>query len=224
MKNQTNTTIEYTNRHTNLNQFYKRFLLKAVSMIAIPILTVSMIPSFALADDVENVNDSNQIDTQTVRQMVQDTNSTTHTISVNLSIMKVENPYQSVLLDESDLIPEPTNDVTVYTAKAFNMIVILTLKLRVLLKFKQNILLLTATLIWSHSQMMNDIQLTVLSQEKSVVVLTEINSMQQNAFTMLKFVVNSLDTITPSLTFVLNMVMKVIKTLTLLNKNVSTVV
>lgn len=125
MKNQTNTTTEYkTNRHTtnknlNLSIFYKRFLLKAVSMIAIPILTVSMIPSFALADD-ENMNDTNQIDTQTVSQIVNDgiSLSTTHTISVNLSTITMEDPYQSVNLDEADLIPEPTNDVTVYNIKA----------------------------------------------------------------------------------------------------------
>ena len=30
----------------------------------------------------------------------------------------MENPYQSVNLNESDLIPEPTNDVTVYNIKA----------------------------------------------------------------------------------------------------------
>ena len=125
MKNQTNTTTEYKNlnRHTNLstNNYYKRFLLKAVSMIAIPIMTVSMLPSFALADDLntanENVNDTNLIDTQNLSQTVQDTDST-HTISVNLSTIEMENPYQSVNLNESDLIPEPTNDVTVYNIKA----------------------------------------------------------------------------------------------------------
>lgn len=121
MKNQTNTTTEY--RHTNLstNKYYKRFLLKAVSMIAIPIMTVSMLPSFALADDLntanENVNDTNLIDTQTMNQ-TQDTDSSTHTISVNLSTITMENPYQSVNLNESDLIPEPTNDVTIYNIKA----------------------------------------------------------------------------------------------------------
>ncbi len=119
MKNQTNTTTEY--RHTNLsmNKYYKRFLLKAVSMIAIPIMTVSMLPSFALADDVntnENVNDTNLIDTQNLSQ-TQDTDST-HTISVNLSTITMENPYQSVNLNDEDLIPEPTNDVTVYNIKA----------------------------------------------------------------------------------------------------------
>lgn len=125
MKNQTNTTTEYKNlnRHTNLNQFYKRFLLKTVSMIAIPILTVSMIPSFALADDLntanENVNDTNLIDTQNLSQTVQDVDSSsTHTISVNLSTITMENPYQSVNLNDEDLIPEPTNDVTVYNIKA----------------------------------------------------------------------------------------------------------
>ena len=126
MKNQTNTTIKYNNnRHTNLstNNYYKRFLLKALSLIAIPILTVSMIPSFALADDLntanENVNDTNLINTQDLSQMVQDTDSSsTHTISVNLSTVTMENPYQSVNLNESDLIPEPTNDVTVYNIKA----------------------------------------------------------------------------------------------------------
>mgnify|MGYP007092399453 FL=1 len=124
MKNQTN-TIKYNNKHTNLstNNYYKRFLLKAVSMIAIPILTVSMIPSFALADDLntanENVNDTNLIDTQNLSQTVQDVDSSsTHTISVNLSTITMENPYQSVNLNESDLIPEPTNDVTVYNIKA----------------------------------------------------------------------------------------------------------
>lgn len=123
MKNQTN-TIKYSNRHTNLNLnvFYKRFLLKAVSMIAIPILTVSMIPSFALADDDtarKNVNNNNLIDTQTVSQMVETGNlNSTHTISVNLSAITMEDPYQSVNLDESDLIPEPTNNVTVYNIKA----------------------------------------------------------------------------------------------------------
>lgn len=122
MKNQTNTTIKY--RHTNLstNKYYKRFLLKAVSLIAIPIMTVSMLPSFALADDVntvkENVNYNDSIDPQNLSQTVQDTNSSTHTISVNLSTITMENPYQSVNLNESDLIPEPTNDVTVYNIKA----------------------------------------------------------------------------------------------------------
>lgn len=125
MKNQTNTTTEY--RHTNLstnlstNKYYKRFLLKAVSMIAIPIMTVSMFPNFALADDMntakENVNHNNLIDTQNLSQM-QDTDSSTHTISVNLSTIEMENPYQSVNLNESDLIPEPINDVTVYNIKA----------------------------------------------------------------------------------------------------------
>lgn len=124
MKNQTNTTTKYNdNRHTNLNtnKYYKRFLLKAVSMIAIPIMTVSMLPNFALADDVnmakENVNHNNLIDTQNLNQM-QDTDASTHTISVNLSTITMENPYQSVNLNESDLIPEPTNDVTVYNIKA----------------------------------------------------------------------------------------------------------
>lgn len=119
MKNQTNTTTEYrhtTHKNLNLSIFYKRFFLKAVSMIAIPILTVSMIPSFALADD--DVNYDNQIDTQTVSQMVQDNSSTTHTISVNLSTTTMEDPYQSVNLDDEALIPEPTNDVTVYSTKA----------------------------------------------------------------------------------------------------------
>ena len=125
MKNQTNTTTEY--RHTNLstnlstNKYYKRFLLKTVSMIAIPIMTVSMLPNFALADDMntanENVNHNDLIDAQALSQM-QDTDSSTHTISVNLSTIKMENPYQSVNLNESDLIPEPTNDVTVYNIEA----------------------------------------------------------------------------------------------------------
>ena len=125
MKNQTNTTTEY--RHTNLstnlstNKYYKRFLLKAVSMIAIPIMTVSMLPNFALADDMntanENVNYNDLIDAQALSQM-QDIDSSTHTISVNLSTIKMENPYQSVNLNESDLIPEPTNDVTVYNIEA----------------------------------------------------------------------------------------------------------
>lgn len=121
MKNQTNTTTEY--RHTNLstNKYYKRFLLKAVSMIAIPIMTVSMLPNFALADDMntanENVNYNNLIDTQNLSQTVQDTDST-HTISVNLSIIEMENPYQSVKLNDDSTIPEPTNDVTVYNIEA----------------------------------------------------------------------------------------------------------
>ncbi len=123
MKNQTNTTTEY--RHTNLstNKYYKRFLLKAVSMIAIPIMTVSMLPNFALADDMntanENVNNNNLINTQNLNQTVQDVDSSsTHTISVNLSTITMENPYQSVNLNDEDLIPEPTNDVTVYNIKA----------------------------------------------------------------------------------------------------------
>ena len=120
MKNQTNTTTEY--RHSNLstNKYYKRFLLKAVSMIAIPIMTVSMLPNFALADDVntadENVNYNNSIDTH-LSQTVQDTDST-HTISVNLSTIKMKNPYQSVKLNDNSTIPEPTNDVTVYNIEA----------------------------------------------------------------------------------------------------------
>ena len=127
MKNQTNTTTEY--RHTNLstNKYYKRFLLKAVSMIAIPIMTVSMLPNFALADDMntakENVNHNNLIDTQNLSQTVQDTDSSTssgsiHTISVNLSTIEMENPYQSVNLNDNSAIPEPTNDVTVYNIEA----------------------------------------------------------------------------------------------------------
>lgn len=127
MKNQTNTTTEY--RHTNLstNKYYKRFLLKAVSMIAIPIMTVSMLPNFALADDMntakENVNHNNLIDTQNLSQTVQDTDSSTssgsiHTISVNLSTIEMENPYQSVNLNDNSTIPEPTNDVTVYNIEA----------------------------------------------------------------------------------------------------------
>lgn len=124
MKNQTN-TIKYNNKHTNLsiNNYYKRFLFKALSLIAIPIMTVSMLPSFALADDLntanENVNDTSLINTQNLSQIVQDTDSSsTHIISVNLSTITMENPYQSVNLNESDLIPEPTNDVTVYNIKA----------------------------------------------------------------------------------------------------------
>lgn len=126
MKNQTNTTTKYNNnRHTNLstNNYYKRFLLKALSLIAIPIMTVSMLPSYALADDDGNVNDNdltnNLIDTQNLSQTVQDVDSSsTHTISVNLSTITMENPYQSVNLNDEDLIPEPTNDVTVYNIKA----------------------------------------------------------------------------------------------------------
>lgn len=123
MKNQTNTTTEY--RHTNLstNKYYKRFLLKAVSMIAIPIMTVSMLPNFALADDVntakENVNHNNLIDTQNLNQMQNvDSSNSTHTISVNLSTIEMENPYQSVNLNDNSTIPEPTNDVTVYNIEA----------------------------------------------------------------------------------------------------------
>ena len=126
MKNQTNTTTKYNNnRHTNLstNNYYKRFLLKALSLIAIPSMTVSMLPSYALADDDGNVNDNdltnNLIDTQNLSQTVQDVDSSsTHTISVNLSTITMENPYQSVNLNDEDLIPEPTNDVTVYNIKA----------------------------------------------------------------------------------------------------------
>ena len=120
MKNQTNTTTEYRHLNLSTNKYYKRFLLKAVSMIAIPIMTVSMLPNFALADDVntadENVNYNNSIDTH-LSQTVQDIDST-HTISVNLSTIEMENPYQSVNLNESDLIPEPTNNVTVYNIEA----------------------------------------------------------------------------------------------------------
>lgn len=126
MKNQTNTTTKYNNnRHTNLstNNYYKRFLLKTLSLIAIPIMTVSMLPSYALADDDGNVNDNdltnNLIDTQNLSQTVQEVDSSsTHTISVNLSTITMENPYQSVNLNDEDLIPEPTNDVTVYNIKA----------------------------------------------------------------------------------------------------------
>lgn len=122
MKNQTNTTTKYNNnRHTNLstNNYYKRFLLKALSLIAIPIMTVSMLPSYALADDIGNVNNNNLIDTQNLNQTVQENDfSSTHTISVNLSTITMENPYQSVNLNDEDLIPELTNDVTVYNIKA----------------------------------------------------------------------------------------------------------
>ena len=132
MKNQTNTTIKYNNnnnnnnnnRHTNLNlstnKYYKRFITKAVSMIAIPILTVSMLPSFALADDdtaKKNVSYNNLIDNQTVSNQVSDSNSIsnsqTHTIYVNLSTIEMSDPYATVLEYETE-IPEPTNDVTTY--------------------------------------------------------------------------------------------------------------
>lgn len=120
MKNQTNTTTEYRHPNLSTNKYYKRFLLKAVSMIAIPIMTVSMLPNFALADDVntadENVNYNNSIDTH-LNQTIQDTDST-HTISVNLSTIEMENPYQSVKLNDNSTIPEPTNDVTVYNIEA----------------------------------------------------------------------------------------------------------
>lgn len=120
MKNQTNTTTEYRHLNLSTNKYYKRFLLKAVSMIAIPIMTVSMLPNFALADDVntadENVNYNNSIDTH-LSQTVQDTDST-YTISVNLSTIEMENPYQSVKLNDNSTIPEPTNDVTVYNIEA----------------------------------------------------------------------------------------------------------
>lgn len=123
MKNQTNTTTEYRHPNLSTNKYYKRFLLKAVSMIAIPIMTVSMLPNFALADDVntaeKNVNYNDSIDTKNLSQTVQDIDfSSTHTISVNLSTITMENPYQSVNLNDEDLIPEPTNDVTVYNIKA----------------------------------------------------------------------------------------------------------
>ena len=121
MKNQTNTTTEYRHSNLNSNKYYKRFLIKAVSMIAIPIMTVSMLPNFALADDMntadENVNYNNLIDTQNLSQTVQTTDST-HTISVNLSTIEMENPYQSVKLNDDSTIPEPTNDVTVYNIEA----------------------------------------------------------------------------------------------------------
>lgn len=121
MKNQTNTTTEYRHLNLSTNKYYKRFLLKAVSMIAIPIMTVSMLPNFALADDVntadENVNYNDSIDTKNLSQTVQDTDST-HTISVNLSTIEMENPYQSVKLNDNSTIPEPTNDVTVYNIEA----------------------------------------------------------------------------------------------------------
>lgn len=131
MKNQTNTTTEYRHSNLNSNKYYKRFLIKAVSMIAIPIMTVSMLPNFALADDMntadENVNYSNLIDIQnlskqafassSLSQTAQDTDST-HTISVNLSTIEMENPYQSVKLNDDNPIPEPTNDVTVYNIEA----------------------------------------------------------------------------------------------------------
>ena len=124
MKNQTNTTTEYRHSNLNTNKCYKRFLLKAVSMIAIPIMTVSMLPNFALADDMntanttnENVNYSNLIDPKNLSQTAQDTDST-HTISVNLSTIEMENPYQSVKLNDDSTIPEPTNDVTVYNIEA----------------------------------------------------------------------------------------------------------
>lgn len=128
MKNQTNTTTEYRhsnpNSNLNSNKYYKRFLLKAVSMIAIPIMTVSMLPNFALADDMntanttnENVNHNDLIDTQNLSQTAQNTDST-HTISVNLSTIEMKNPYQSVKLNDDSTIPEPTNDVTVYNIEA----------------------------------------------------------------------------------------------------------
>ena len=121
MKNQTNTTTEYRHPNLSTNKYYKRFLLKAVSMIAIPIMTVSMLPNFALTDDVntadENVNYNNSIDTKNLSQTVQDTDST-HTISVNLSTIEMENPYQSVKLNDNSVIPEPTNNVTVYNIEA----------------------------------------------------------------------------------------------------------
>lgn len=132
MKNQTNTTIKYNNnnnnnnRHTNLstNKYYKRFITKAVSMIAIPIMTVSMLPSFALADDdtaKKNVSYNNLIDNQTVSNQVSDSNSIsnsqTHTIYVNLSTIEMSDPYATVLEYETE-IPEPTNDVTTYTMES----------------------------------------------------------------------------------------------------------
>ena len=121
MKNQTNTTIKYkTHKNLSMNKYYKRFLLKAVSMIAIPILTVSMIPSFALADD-ENVRTQINSQTENLNQIANDSNSNstlqTHTIYVNLSTVEMSDPYATVLEYETE-IPEPTNDVTTYTMES----------------------------------------------------------------------------------------------------------
>lgn len=126
MKNQTNTTTEYTNlnRHTNkslnLNKihnkskYYKYFFTKAISLIAIPIVTVSMIPCMAFADNllIDNSNEIENVSKTIVDVNQLNFNSSTHTISVNLSKITMEDPYQSVSLNEEDLKPEPTNDVT----------------------------------------------------------------------------------------------------------------
>lgn len=126
MKNQTNTTTEYTNlnrqTHTNLNlnkihnksKYYKYFFTKAISLIAIPIVTVSMIPCMAFADNllIDNSSEIENVSKTIVDVNQLNFNSSTHTISVNLSTITMEDPYQSVNLNEEDLKPEPTNDVT----------------------------------------------------------------------------------------------------------------
>lgn len=141
MKNQTNTTtesatalsaVEYkTHKNLNLNKihnnkYYKRFFVKAISLIAIPIMTVSMIPCMAFADDLLIDNSSeNKNATETVvdvNRTVSESQPNTHTISVNLSTIITEDPYQSILLNGEEenlsLNPELEESFIVYNAKA----------------------------------------------------------------------------------------------------------
>lgn len=120
MKTQTN-TIKYSNdnstkTNTNLNTNkiistnYKRFFLKAVSFLAIPLMTVSLLPNYALAEDyynsygVENLNALNATSiisesTDSISAEPESSENTKHIIPVNLSLFHTENPKQSVLLD-----------------------------------------------------------------------------------------------------------------------------
>ena len=174
-------------------------------MIAIPIMTVSMLPNFAFADDMntanENVNHNDLIDTQNLSQMVQDTDST-HTISVNLSTIEMENPYQSVNLNESDLIPEPTNDVTIYNIEA------------------ESIQYDSKPVEPTNAETENSSQIKPETKTESQPVSTYRYANLASLTNDENFLTISIH----SLMFVQNMVMKVIKILTLLNKNVSTVV
>ena len=137
MKTQTN-TIKYTTKYsdkttktnsttltkTNFNSTtYKRFFLKAVSFLAIPLMTVSLLPNYALADDyygAENLNlnafNATHIISKSVESISAESDENTkHIIPVNLSLFHTENPEQSVLLDKEHMNRQRQMSLNIYS-------------------------------------------------------------------------------------------------------------
>lgn len=126
MKTQTN-TIKYTTKYNDKNESttliktnYKRFFLKAVSFLAIPLMTVSLLPNYALADDYYGMENGNMLNathviSKSVSAEPESADSTKHIIPVNLSLFHTENPEQSVFLNEEHMNRQRQMSLNIYS-------------------------------------------------------------------------------------------------------------